>query len=100
MLPLLLLLWIGLAVACNHFGDFCDLAEEGAGEVWPTEKEQRGAREKRGVVTAWEKREMADKVGGGSISHRLNSRCPKPWTGCLTTAATTAGSVQASASTP
>ena len=70
MLLLLLLLWLGLAVACNHFGDFCDSAEEGVGEVWPAEVEQRGAREKRGVVTSWEKREMADKVGGENIRHR------------------------------
>ena len=41
MLIQLGILWLArLVFCCNHFGDFCDSAEEGEGGVWPTEQVQ------------------------------------------------------------
>ena len=42
MLIQLSLLWFGRLVSCcNHFGDFCDSAEEGEGGIWPTEQVEK-----------------------------------------------------------
>ena len=70
-LPVLLTVsWAVSAGGCNDFGDFCDSAESlGGGEdVWGEERllggqgRGRGGRQRRAVVTSYEKREMAAKV--------------------------------------
>ena len=61
--------WAVAAGGCNDFGDFCDSAESlgGGEEVWGEERllgrQGRGrGRQRRAVVTSYEKREMAAKV--------------------------------------
>ena len=60
--PLLGIFWaVSAVMGCNNFGDFCDLGEE-ASPAWPEDTVVVGSRDKRSVVTNWEKREMAAKV--------------------------------------